>query len=362
MSFVDGVKRRVQAVRERRPLVDHVVRTVQHYGEVNGSGLAGSVTYFGFLSVFPILLLAFAAVGVVSGAFPEARETLLKAIDQVLPGMVGPNGIDLRDVEKAAGGVAAIGLVTVLYSGLGWLQGMRAALQAAFRVEPGEKPGMVKAYASDLLALVVIGVVLLLSVAISGVLTRLSRPILEYLDLGLAVQPVVVGVGLLIGLLANTVLFWVLFRVLAAPDVPARSLWSGAVLGALGFEILKQLSTLLLSSTAKQPAAQAFGIALVLLVWINYFSRVVLYAASWAWTTRAARAHRDARDALAGRVQGPALDLPAAAATVPPLAAGEYRPGRRAGQEPMAPEAAAAVGAGAMLALVALVRRTVRRR
>jgi membrane protein len=54
--------------------------------------------------------------------------------------------------------------------------------------------------------------------------------------------------------------------------------------GALGFELLKQASTWLLAATTRQPAFQAFGIALILLVWIYYFSRVLLFAASWAAT------------------------------------------------------------------------------
>ena len=75
-------------------------------------------------------------------------------------------------------------------------------------------------------------------------------------------------------------------------DRRAGSLWAGAVLGAIAFEVLKQALELLLKSTQGNPAFQAFGIALILLVWINYFSRVVLYAAAFAHTSPAARALR----------------------------------------------------------------------
>lgn len=51
---------------------------------------------------------------------------------------------------------------------------------------------------------------------------------------------------------------------------------------AVGFELLKQASTWLLGMTARRPAFQAFGIALILLVWIYDFSRALLFAASWA--------------------------------------------------------------------------------
>ena len=49
--------------RERRPFVDHAVRMQEHYGGVKAGQQAGAVTYFAFLSVFPILAIAFFVVG-----------------------------------------------------------------------------------------------------------------------------------------------------------------------------------------------------------------------------------------------------------------------------------------------------------
>ena len=62
-----------------------------------------------------------------------------------------------------------------------------------------------------------------------------------------------------------------------------RYQWQGALVGAIGFEALKNLSVYLLGAAKGQPAFQVFGISLILLVWINYFSRVTLYAAAWAY-------------------------------------------------------------------------------
>ena len=89
------------------------------------------------------------------------------------------------------------------------------------------------------------------------------------------------------------------------PTSPSARCSSGALLGAVGFEILKQASQLLIKSTEGQPAFQAFGIALILVVWINYFSRVILYAAAWAWTHPLAEAERVVDPAEP--VQGPHL-------------------------------------------------------
>lgn len=350
MSIVDSLKERVESMRERRPFVDHLVRLVQHYGSVNGNALAASVTYFAFLSFFPILALSFAIIGQVSKAYPQAEKDMLTAINQVLPGIIG-NGdgqIQLSTLQGAAPGIFSIGLLLALYSGLGWLSGLRRALATVFEEEEREKPNFFLGKARDLLALLVLGSVLIISVAVSGVATKLLTPILDALSLGVLAGVVFWVVAIVFGVAASTVLFFAFFRLLASSDAPRRSLWSGALLGAIGFEVLKQLSTFLLKSTANQPAFQAFGIALILLVWINYFSRIVVYAAAWAHTTREARALREAA-AGTQRVEGPRTDLAAALAHNPQLAVGP----------PVAkdPRTAFAAGAAAMLGVVAVVRR-----
>jgi membrane protein len=307
-SVKERVTGTVGDVRERAPVVDHLIRMVQHYGLVKGSVQAGAVTFFGFLSFFPILALAFAVVGMVSNAVPDAQDTLVKAIGEILPGIVGnkEGQIQLSAIEEAAPGIFSVGLLVVLYSGLGWLSGMRDALLIVFEKPPKEQPNFVIGKLSDLAALASIGLTLILSVTVSGVLVQLSGAILGWLGLAAALTPLVVVLSLVVGLAANSLLFFVMFKILARPDAPNRSLWSGALLGAVGFEVLKQLSAFLLSSTKEQPAFQAFGIALILLIWINYFSRVVMYAASWAHTSPAARL---AREEEARQLEASKVDL-----------------------------------------------------
>lgn len=349
MALIDNLKRRIHEVREHRPVVDHIVRMVEHYGKVNGSLQAGAVTYFAFLSFFPILALSFAIIGYISTVYPDAQRDLVKAIDSVLPGIVGPGDgqVKIDDIEKAAPGIFSIGLVTVLYSGLGWLSGMRTALLSVFEQPERERPNFFSGKLHDLMALGALGAILMFSVGVSAVVTTLSTAILEALGLGLGLEPVVWILALAIGIAANTLLFFAFFRLLGDPDAPAKALWSGAFFGAIGFELLKQLSRFLLAATENQPAFQAFGIALVLVVWINYFSRVIVYAASWAHTHPAARAAEpDSMDELP--VQGPRIDLHQAVGSNPAVAAAA--PGPR-------PTGAFAAGAATMLALVAVLRR-----
>ena len=304
-GVVDRVKARIHDVRQHHPVLDHVLRMQEHYGETKGSQQAGAVTYFGFLSVFPVLALAFFVVGWVSKVFPDAQDTLVKAIGQMFPGIIGDGDsqIQLDDIENAAGTVGLIGLVGVLYSGLGWLSALRDALIAVFELPDREQPSFVKGKLRDLVTLAIIGLVLLVAVAFTGIVSGFSKDLLGWAGLSAELGWLVQVLAIVLGLLANAVLFFAMFRLLAAPDLPKRALWSGALLGAVGFEILKQVSGLLIRTTQGQPAFQIFGLALILLVWINYFSRDVLYAAAWAWTHPLAREQRVVEPA--DPVQGP---------------------------------------------------------
>jgi membrane protein len=357
-SLKDRVQTRVDLVRERHPFVDHVVRTVQHYSAVKGSMQAGAVTYFAFLSFFPILAAGFAVVGFVAGVFPDANKDTVEAVEGVLPRIVTLDGaggtIAIEDVQAAAPAILSVSLPVLLDSGLGWLSAMRDALLVVFEEPPSEQPNFVIGKVRDLVSLATVGLTLVLSVSVAGLVTGFSEEILGWVALansgvaGALLQVLTVAVGLA----ANAVLFFALFKLLARPRTPTRSLWSGAVLGAVGFEALKQASVHLIAATKEQPGTQAFGITLVLVVWINYFSRVVMYAAAWAHTSPAAVEARERAAEPSGNETRQSLGMDA----------GRAPSGRRkAREENLQPSAAFALGGAAMLGAVALARRTVRK-
>ena len=329
--------------RHRHPLLDHAIRTQEHYGAVNAGNQAGGITYYAFLSFFPLLALAFFVVGYVARVYPLARDNLVTAIQSVLPGIVGPDPgeISLSAVQSSAAAAGILGVLGLAYAGLGWVGALRTALLVVFD-EQRDQPNFFVGKLRDVVTLVVIGLVMVLSVAISGLVTGYSGQFLDLVGLGRGATPLLALLGVVLGVGADMVLFFALFRLLAVPPTRSRDLWSGALLGALGFEALKWLSSWLLGTTKSQPAFQAFGIALILVVWINYFSRVVLYAASWAHTST--------------REPARPLVSPFPIALSPTPLEPAARPAR---PEPAEPSAGTwfAAGAGAMLALVALVRR-----
>ncbi len=280
----DRITAKITELRARFPALDRVVRTQEHYGEVGASQQAGAITYFGFLSTFPILALAFFAVGQIAKVYAGAESDLVDAIDQVLPGLVGDGAGQLKiaDIESAAGAVGIVGALGLLYAGLGFVDGLRNALQAVFLVPEEEQPGFIAAKARDLVALIGLGLILLVAVAFTGLIRTFSVNVLDWIGLDEGFGWLIVLLTLVLGLAANTVLFFSMFHLAPQKDTPKGALWAGALLGAVGFEILKQASALLLQATQGQPAFQAFGIALILVVWIHYTSMVILYDASYA--------------------------------------------------------------------------------
>ena len=338
-----SVKERAEELRRRRPLVDHVVRMVQHYGAVKGNLQAGAVTYFGFLSFFPILALAFFVVGYVSMVYPDARDVLLETLD----GLFSDIDLDLSAFEEGAGVAGLVGLLGVLYAGLGWLSAMREALIVMFEEPAREQPNFVVGKLRDLVTLALIGVILMVSVAVTGLVSGFTTDLLGWVGLDQELEPLVEVLTVLLGLAANVLLFFTMFELLARPAAPRGAVVSGAVLGAVGFELLKRLSFLLLGTTKDSDAFQMFGIALILVVWIYYFSRVVMYAAAWAQTAPATRRQREREALEASRHEMEMKEF----ATV------QLRETAPADRPRVGPGKAFAAGGAAMLGLVALLRR-----
>jgi membrane protein len=312
VSVADGLKRRLAAARRRSRFFDHLIATLEHYSKVQGNVLAGAVTYFGFLSFFPILAIAFAIVGVIAGAYPDAEDAIRDALTEVFPSIIGTGEgqIDPASFKNAAATAGVLGVVTLLYTGLGWLSNLRTALQDVFETPPSKTHNFVFGKVVDLAMLAIIGFVLLISVAVSSATRGFVSDIQDWLNVDdvTAMSTFLNSVGTLFGLVASIVLFVVSFQLLGRPLVPADALWKGALLAAVGFEVLKQIAVYLIALTRDNPAFAVFGTALILLIWINYFSRLVLIGASWAATAVPVPSDLRATVGQAGTIAGAAAE------------------------------------------------------
>jgi membrane protein len=284
----DAKPSKLEQLRARYPWLDHLVRAGTRYTDHHGDHYAAAVTFFSILSLVPLLMIAFAVAGYVLFFNPSLLDQIRQAINAALP----PNLADtinpiIDEAIAQRNTVAGFGLLIALYSGIGWMTNLREALSEQWAQAP-EPPALPKRLLFDLAALLGLGVALVGSFAITGAAGAFAADLLALV--GLAdqawAQVLLQLLSLALGMTANFLVFlWVIAR-LPRQHTPMRSAVKAAVLGALGFEILKRVMTFYLASITTTPSGAVFGSLLGLLVFVNFASRFVLFVTAWAATAR----------------------------------------------------------------------------
>src|SRR3954464_12839439 len=118
-GLLTRLRDRLAAVRDRSPLADRVVRSVDRYLDVQGSLLAAGLTYYGFLAVFPLVAVGLGVASFLSKVVPRVSAELTDQLEHLAP------EVDLPSVATAGVVVGVVGLVVMLYAGLRWVGHLR---------------------------------------------------------------------------------------------------------------------------------------------------------------------------------------------------------------------------------------------
>ncbi|WP_327677730.1 YihY/virulence factor BrkB family protein [Kitasatospora sp. NBC_00458] len=281
------------------PLVARVLRSrpyraYEHLTAVRGNRLAGAVTFFGFLALFPLLTVALAiAVATLS----DARvDDIQEHISEQLPGI--SDALNLPSLVANAGAVGLVSGVLLLLSGLGWVDTMRTSIRDVWQL-PDEEGNPVLRKALDCLVLGGLGLVSLFSLGASAAGTTLAGRIADWIGLGRGGPGgyLLTGVGLLVAIASAMVLFAYLLAPFARIGGQSRrAVLQGALIGAAGFELLKVLLSSYLGSVAGKSLYGAFGVPVALLLWINFVCRLLMYCVAWTATADPEAARERARE------------------------------------------------------------------
>ncbi|SDH85107.1 YihY/virulence factor BrkB family protein [Nonomuraea jiangxiensis] len=275
-------RRKVDYWRVRRLSIDHLIRAVGRYQVQHGDRLAGAVTYFAFLSFFPLVALAYAVLGFMVETSEVVRNDLKLAIVERLP--VIADGLNLDAIARSKEAAGIVGLLGLLYAGLGAIDALRGALRE-MSMTTTPPLGFFAGKLRDLATLLMIGATLIVSVPVAGFATSATDKVVDSVggaslgNLGLR------AVGVAASVAADWLLFLILLAWVARTAQPFRVIAKGALLGAIGFGLLKQVATLVLGHTVGNLLYGAFAVIVGLLVWINVSARLVLYVAAWTATT-----------------------------------------------------------------------------
>lgn len=278
----------IDKYRQRWPWFDHIMRMQDRYGSEGGNQYAAGITYFSVLSMFPLLMLAFATAATVLVRHPEVLERVQQEVANSLDGTMGEtvNTVIQTAIEQRRV-IFGIGGLTALWSGLGWMNNLRYGASKMWRY-PVAAGNFVKGKLLDLVGLIGLLVALGVAFGITAVgASGLTERLLEMV--GIADLPgiglITYLVALLVGLLANFLVFLWLVKYLPRGEVPMRSAVQAAIIGAVAFEIFKQIGSMFFSKALSNPAGATFGPIIGVMVLMFFVWRILMYCSAWAATT-----------------------------------------------------------------------------
>lgn len=267
--------------RETRP-----ARAWRRYRDVRGNVLAAGLGYFAFFSIFPAVALAFSVFGFVLRGHPEFLVSIADQLNTSLPGFVQdaqhPEGL----IPVQAPGVGAltitgvIAFVTLVLAGLGGLGAARAGIRAVFGDE-GPGGNLITNKARDIGVLCSLGLGIALSAVLTSAIGAASGWIAEYLGMPGQGWTLMLA-GLAVSIAVDTALIMLLLQVFSGVSVPLRDLFQGALVGGVGFSLLKLSAGILLPRITTNPLYASIAIEVGLLVWLNLIARLLLISAAWA--------------------------------------------------------------------------------
>lgn len=265
------------------------VRAFLRYSERRGAMLADSVTYRALFSVFAAVLLGFSIAALWLSGNPDAWQALIRAVNRAIPGLVGKEGlIDPKDISAPAGlSIAgALSLIALVGAAIGAIGSLRSAMRTICD-RTGDDVPFYWVMLRNLALAVGAGGALAISAAVTVLGTAGLGIVAGWLGVG-ADDPIIAWgsrwLAIAVTFALDAVAIAVLFRVLSGVRAPARALWTGAVLGAVGLTVLQQLSGLFVRGATSNPLLASFGALIALLLWFNLSAQVILISTSYIFT------------------------------------------------------------------------------
>jgi membrane protein len=249
---------------------------VQTFSKAEGALLSGSMAYYTFLSLLPLLMVAAFVLATFASPEPEARPAVADALNQVFPG-IGKEVFDevINQVITNRAALGVFGLLSVAYAGSGFVGSMTACLNRMWQVPSGRNPVGQKIV--NILIVVLLGSVLLGSALLTIWMSATAQRTLELKP----TSPVISMIEELAGPASMLVVLLLLYRLLPARRQSWLSQVPGAVFGAVGFYVLKRGFDLWASHSAGVSALPRSLVSVtLLLVWLGFFGQLILYGAA----------------------------------------------------------------------------------
>jgi YihY family inner membrane protein len=246
---------RLDTFQRTHPGAGFPLAVIYKFADDSGTYLAALLTYYGFVSFFPLLLLFSTVLGFVVQGNPHLQDQLLHSALQQFP-VIGPQ---LRAPQHLGGGVTGlvVGLLVAIYGGLGIAQAVQYAMNTAWSVPRHRRPNPLAARGRSLLLLCTGGV----AVIGTGILSALGSSADAYgatFDLGAQIALTVVAVVI------NAIVFVLAFKLATPRRLTVRQVVPGALAAAVAWQLLQSFGGRYVGHVVKGASALNAVFALVL--------------------------------------------------------------------------------------------------
>jgi membrane protein len=243
-----------------------VAGVIKKRDEDEAGRLAALIAYYGFVSMFPLLLVFVTALGFLLQSDPGLRDRVVKGTLGQFP-LIGDQ-LRLHSLSGSGPALAA-GLVLTLLGGLAITNAVQFAFNRMWSVPYTHRPDFLMSRLRGLGTLAILALLTILSTAAGGSLGTASHGAGE------------VVAAAAIALAFNVALFMTLFKLLTAASVSCRQLLPGVVMAAVLWQALQYLGGLYISHELRHngPLYGTFALVLGLLAWLYVGAQLTLIAA-----------------------------------------------------------------------------------
>lgn len=272
--------------RRKSRIFDHLWRARQRFSELIGGRLAAALAYYAFFACFALALVAYSIVGYVLASNTTAVDAVNRFLQANIP------FLDAAQIAASRTAVGVAGLIGLVLTGVGWIESMRSAQRAIWRLD--QQPGnVIIRRLVDLGILVGIGLLLALSLWVQNGINDNITPLLLQLssesvsvDTQETITTVAKVIAPVLSLLVNCVLAASLLAGVARLRMPLMRLLPSTLLVAVGLLGLSTVGRLYVNYSAHRPAYQLVGGPVALLLFLYLFSQILLYGAALAATSQ----------------------------------------------------------------------------
>jgi YihY family inner membrane protein len=261
-----GALHAIDRRQQRTPGVRFVAAVYKKFGDDQAGQLAALISYYAFVSIFPLLLVFVTVLGFVLQGHPQDREKIVHGTLGQFP--VLSDQLKLHSL-KGSGLALAIGVVGALLAGMGITNAAQNAFNRIWHVPFKNRPNFLFARLRGLGLLAIFGTLTIVSTAAAGFVGAGSHGVLP------------VAAGVVVAFVVNVALFTSAFKLLTAVDAGWRAFAPGVIVAAVLWQLLQHLGGYYVDHGLKhtQPLYGFFALVLGLLAWLYLGAQLVIFAA-----------------------------------------------------------------------------------